>query len=169
MWYNKIDETVRGKSKYCSDKCKTINRHNKLSELAKKNNFGGYNEKQFCMKTKSIRGWYKNMFCGSSWELAFVIYCLDHSLPIQRCTKCLTYTDDEGVIRKYFPDFEIDGIIYEIKGYKDKFALIKEQCFPEIIVIDRPKIQKYIFYATDKYGKDYIKLLTNKRDSSSAG
>lgn len=70
---------------------------------------GGYREKSGRGKS----GTYKGIFCNSTYELAWVIYRLDHDLPVKRFKGYLT----DGVI-KYYPDFIIDdNTIIEIKGY----------------------------------------------------
>jgi len=43
----------------------------------------------------SKKGWYKGIWCDSSWELAFLIYHLDHNLSIKRCTDERTYIYNE--------------------------------------------------------------------------
>ena len=56
-------------------------RKNKIKEKAKLNN-GGYRQGS----GRGKKGWYKGFFCDSSWELAYVIYCLDHNIDIKRNT-----------------------------------------------------------------------------------
>ena len=73
---------------------------------------GGYKER--CGRGKN--GWYKGIWCDSSWELAFVIYHLEHNLYIERCHDIRTY-EYNGKTYKYFPDFITDDGIVEIKGY----------------------------------------------------
>ena len=33
---------------------------------------------------KGKKGWYKGIFCDSTYELVFVIYYKDHEIPIKR-------------------------------------------------------------------------------------
>lgn len=51
----------------------------------------------------------------SSWELAFYLYNRDLGLNIKREPCKLLYVF-KGVNHYYYPDFEIDGQLYEIKG-----------------------------------------------------
>ena len=52
-----------------------------------------------------------------------------------------------------------DGTFVEIKGYMDEQNACKIQQFGyNIIVLNRNKIQMYLKYAKEKYGKDFIKL-----------
>ena len=38
------------------------------------------------------KGYYKNIYCSSTYELAFLIYCLDHNINISRYAGYYTYT-----------------------------------------------------------------------------
>lgn len=58
----------------------------------------------------------------------------------------------------YYPDFIIDGKLYEIKGYENNKAKAKHEQHPEVIYLDKYKMKKYLDYVISKYGKDYIKL-----------
>lgn len=68
-----------------------------------------------------VRGFYKELFYGSSYELAFLLKeehergSLDH---ISRFDSSIFYFDKNGVKRNYYPDFLKDGkFLIEIKGY----------------------------------------------------
>lgn len=102
------------------------------------------------------KGWYKGIFCDSSWELAVLIYCLDHGISIERCTENRPYEYD-GKIHYYHPDFVIDGKIYEVKGAKTKQWEAKISQNPDVIVIDDSNIAPYLDYCTDTYG-NYLDL-----------
>lgn len=83
---------ITSKKKLCSNKCG-----------------GGYREGSGRAKT----GYYKGIYCGSTYELVWVIYMLDHNLPFERFNGSLTR---EGVT--YFPDFVVGKNIYEMKGFE---------------------------------------------------
>lgn len=76
-------------------------------------------------------GSYNGIRCDSSWELAFVLYHLDHNIAIVRCNEYFTYKDNRGTNHLYFPDFVINGIYYEIKGWKSLKTEFKIRNFPE--------------------------------------
>lgn len=61
------------------------------------------------------RGYYKGLYCMSSWELAWVVYQLEHGLNVEQCKDKFKYTMN-GEIHHYTPDFIIDGVYYEIKN-----------------------------------------------------
>lgn len=157
-----IDRTVFSSNLYCSKECRKIGRHNKLSALTKarcaKGEFGGKNNDTY---KKHKRGWYKGFYCGSSWELAFLIWALDHNLNIKRCDKVFKY-EYNGKIYNYYPDFEIDGVIYEIKGFEDFKAKAKHKAFPEIIYLKKNDLKEQFKYVKETYGKNYVELLTDK-------
>lgn len=125
----------------------------KLREIALARNFGGHNFGAGGGK----KGVYKGFYCESSWELAFVIYHLDHNIPLKRCELELGY-EYEGKIHKYYPDFEVGNEIYEIKGYMDKKAKAKAAKYPDIIILDENKIKPYVDYARKTYGYDFTYL-----------
>lgn len=111
---------------------------------------------------KGLRGYYKGFYCQSSWELAYVIYQLEHNIDIKRNTKGFKYILD-GIERSYFPDFyDVAANTYiEIKGYYDRKTKEKEKQFPknEKLIIFREKEMKPILdYVISKYGKDFTKL-----------
>jgi len=109
------------------------------------------------------QGWYKGYWCDSSWELAYVIYNLEHNIQFIRNKEGFEY-EFENKKYKYYPDFILeDGTYVEIKGYLDKKNEIKIKSFDKkLIIIDKKGIKQYIDYVVEKYGKDYIKLYNEK-------
>ena len=70
---------------------------------------GGYRESS----GRSKSGYYKGIYCGSTYELAWVIYRLDHALSVTRFDGFILYNGN----KKYFPDFVENYHIYEMKGW----------------------------------------------------
>ncbi len=100
-------------------------------------------------------GYYKGIYCQSTYELAFAIWAIEEGKPIQRCRLKIPYLF-ENRIRKYNPDFEITGKIYEIKGFEDetvepKLIAAYEQGI-EINYIGESDIGYYFEYAVEKFG-----------------
>jgi hypothetical protein len=103
-------------------------------------------------------GWYKGYWCDSSYELAFIIYNLDHDIKFKRNREGFRY-EFKGVSKLFYPDFILDGDYVEIKNYKSDLTDAKICNFPhKIDVIYKNDIVKYTNYVIDKYGKDFIKL-----------
>lgn len=106
-------------------------------------------------------GWYKGYWCDSSWELAWVIYNLEHNIEFKRNKKSFEYKLNNKKY-KYYPDFIIMGIYYEIKGYVNNTTIQKLKYFKEkIVIIGKNEIKPFIKYVVDKYGNDYIRLYEN--------
>lgn len=102
------------------------------------------------------RGWYKNIWVDSSWELAFVMWNLDHGKEIVRNTQNFPYPFRRS-IKYYRSDFVVEGHYYEIKGVMDHRSKRKIDSFPyPITIIGKKEIQPYLQYAESKYGKRFF-------------
>jgi hypothetical protein len=103
-------------------------------------------------------GWYKGYWCDSSYELAYLIYNLDNDIDIKRNKEGFKYLF-LGKIRKFYPDFIVNGNYVEIKNYHSDFTDSKISQFPyNIEVIYKEEIQFYLSYARNRYTKDFISL-----------
>lgn len=131
--------------KYCSNKCRY-------------STYGGYRKNS----GRSKSGYYNNIWCDSTYELAFVIWHLDHNIPFNRCTKSFEYTYN-NTIHTYYPDFIKDGIIIEIKGYHSKSVDAKTNSVIsqgyQIKVLYYNDIKHMIEYCKNKYNVDDLKKL----------
>lgn len=126
---------------------------NKLSKIAKIRKIGGYIQGS----GRGKKGWYKGFFCDSSWELAYVIYCLDHNKNILRNKEKREYTFNDE-IKNYIPDFIVDGQLIEIKGYKTKQWEAKLKANPDIQVLYEEDLIDVLTYVKNKYGNNFIDL-----------
>lgn len=133
---------------------KSTDYRNKIS-AATKGKCGGLRQGS----SRAYSGWYKGYWCDSSWELAFVMYCLDHNIKIARNYKGFEY-QFEGQTYKYYPDFIMeDGSYTEIKGYMGKQNKEKILQFPyRLNLLVKSDMQTYIIYAKEKYGTNYVSL-----------
>lgn len=130
---------------------------NKLRQSAKLRGLGGVTNGG----GTGHKGYYKGFWCDSSWELAYIIYCLDHNITIVRNTKSFKYIFD-GIEYNYFPDFIVNDTFIEIKGYASLQWKAKLDYFPDAItVLYRKDIQQYLKYARETYGRDFIRLYQN--------
>ena len=100
------------------------------------------------------KGIYKGFYCASTYELAFIIYCLDNKINIQKCPYYYNY-EYKGENHRYYPDFIIDGVIYEIKGYWTELVDIKTKSVNDrlIKVLYKKDMQHIFDYIYTKYGK----------------
>lgn len=104
-------------------------------------------------------GWYKEYWCDSSWELAWVIYNLEHEIKFERNKNGFDY-EFENKIHKYYPDFILeDGTYIEIKNYNNEQVKAKLKFFKNPIkVLYRKELKEVFEYVIKKYGKNYINL-----------
>lgn len=101
--------------KCCSRECV-----HKFISINNKNKTGGYREGS----GRSISGYYQNIYCGSTYELVWVMYNLHHNIPFKRFDGYIIYDEN----KKYYPDFILnDNTIIEIKGYHTDTVDIKCQ------------------------------------------
>ena len=142
----------------CLDPDKEKLRREKISKGMKSNpKAGGYRKGS----GRGKKGWYKNVFCDSSWELAFLVYYLEHDLYIERCSERRSYLY-KGQKHTYIPDFATDEGVVEIKGYSTKQWEEKIKQNPDIKVLYFDDMQKYLDYTITKYGDKYWEVLYEK-------
>lgn len=129
----------------------------RISETAKQHKkSGGYRYGS----GRGKKGWYRGYFCDSSWELAFVIYNIEHNIKFERNSTEFEYTYNNEV-HHYIPDWVIDNKYVEIKGYWSEQWDSKLKQFPKdkvLEVIGADEIKMYLDYVINKYGKDFVKL-----------
>ena len=117
---------------------------------------------------------YDNIQFDSSWELYFIIYQLRFRHNVIKEPLELFYTY-EGKEHSYYPDFEVDGQLYEIKGdmfFKDGRMInpfdksqnglfnAKYQCGLKnnVIFIKESDMTPIIEYVNNKYTKNFVPL-----------
>lgn len=138
-------------------------RKKKISESMRKNPSSGGLRRG---SGRGKKGWYKGYWCDSSWELAWVIYHLDHNIKFERNAKGFEYEFLDKK-RKYFPDFVINETYYEIKGRRSFEKLDEEnkekirQFSKKIVILFEKEMKTYLKYVIDKYGKNYTFLYEN--------
>jgi hypothetical protein len=87
-----------------------------------------------------------------------VIYNIDHNISFERNNNYFEYTF-ENKTHKFYPDFIIGDIYYEIKGYMTPQQEAKISQFPHIIkLLCYDELQPYIDYVKSVYGNDFIRL-----------
>lgn len=142
----------------CLDPLKEIERKQKLREHALKTGLGGYIKGS----GRGKKGRYKGYWCDSSWELAWVIYNLDHNIKFERNWKKFPYTYN-GKNYNYSPDFRMGDIYIEIKGYETAQTKAKKEQFSgKITTLYEEDMKPYLKYVIEKYGKNYIELYEMK-------
>jgi hypothetical protein len=130
-------------------------RRKKLSVVARQRGLGQYREGS----GRGKKGRYRGYWCDSSYELAFVIYALDHGFWFERNWQAFSYSF-EGRTRTWIPDFRLKNDMYlEIKGYESPQACAKFAAFPHgLIVVKRENMQFVFDYVVGNYGRDFTRL-----------
>ena len=134
--------------KTCSNECKK----KVYSINGKKTTSGG----DRINSGKSKCGYYKGIYCGSTYELAFLVYCLDNNIKIERNLDYFIY-EYENKKHKYYPDFKINGKYYiEIKGIHTEIVDVKLKCVKAQIKILFKKDLKVCFdHLVENYNLKY--------------
>lgn len=144
-------KTRNKNKKFCNRECQ--NSGQKLGLFHITSPLGGYRKGSGIGKS----GWYKGIYCDSSWQLAYVIYHLEHGLNISRNKQKRTYIwNNEQHI--YIPDFITDQGLVQIKGYKNKQWNEKYKNNTDIKVLYKQQIKPYLDYVVNKYGSNFIEL-----------
>lgn len=146
----------KNKSGYCQKcLCNTPEFGRKISKALKgTGKTGGYKEKS----GTTYSGWFKGIYCNSSWELAYLIFASDHNMEIERNKTGFPYIFEEKKFN-FYPDFKIGEEYIEIKGYLNNKEIEKIKQFPhKLKVISKQEIKPYLEYVKQKYGEDFIKM-----------
>lgn len=133
---------------YCSRKCFKEDKH-----CLYRVKLGGYVAKS----GHGRKGYYKGFWCDSTYELVYIIYCLDHNIDIQRNRKGYEYFhNNEKHI--YYPDFIVNGIITEIKGYYTPLVDIKAAAVPDLKILYKKDLKNIFEYIKERYNKTEYNL-----------
>lgn len=157
----KISDSLKGVATgKASTPIKEAERKEKISETMKKNpKAGGLRSRS----GRGKKGWYKGYWCDSSWELAWVIYQIEHGFKFDRNWNGFKYFY-ENETHLYYPDYIIENHYYEIKGrrsYEDLNEKNKQkinQFEGNLSVLYSKDMKPYLDYVMQKYGNDFIKL-----------
>lgn len=110
------------------------------------------------------KGWYKGFWCDSSWELAYVIYNLEHNIAFERNTEGFEYTFN-GEKHFYYPDFKEENTYVEIKNFKTNKFSSKIECFKKPLkVLMKNDLKTILEYVNQRYGADFIKLYEDYKE-----
>ena len=118
--FNSIDEI----EKYCDDIVKdpltpikvntALNRSNVKKGYARGNKYYSFAEFTFCTYMEKVK---------------------HYSVERNDKVTFLTYFDDTGKVRKYYPDFIVNGAYYEVKGRLRPLDELKRRQHPEVTFV----------------------------------
>ncbi len=103
---------------------------------------------------RSKSGYYKGIYCGSTYELCWMIHALDNNVKFSRFEGIIT----DGNL-KYIPDFILEDskTIIELKGYEpqesvDKKTRLAERLGYTVVVLRKNDLQDVFDYVENKFG-----------------
>lgn len=125
---------------------------------------------------KKFKYYLDETFFDSSWEVAFYLYhkSLGHSVIREPLKIEFTFN---GSTHCYFPDFEVDGQLYEIKGDQffkedgtmqnpynhslDELLEAKHQCglINNVKYLNGHDMKPILLYVKSHFGRDFLKSL----------
>lgn len=141
----------------------------KIVEKMQNTNLKKYGAKSFAQSDDYVHSrkiyFFNDIFFDSSWEMCLFAYLTDKNIHFCYHPKGIHYIDGDKE-RTYFPDFEIDGKLFEVKGshfikdgkiwnpFTKDFDEAKTKCMNDnnVNIITGSDIKKYINYFTHKYG-----------------
>lgn len=142
---------IRKKRKTCSPDCAKKYTTQKLLASGHYTRNGGFRKRS----VRSNYGYYKGIYCASTYELVYLIYSLDHNIPIERNSEYFEYEID-GVTKKYYPDFKINDRYIEIKNYHREEVDIKAESVlasnKELEILYYDDLEHMMCYIDEKYG-----------------
>ena len=109
----------------------------------------------------------------SSWEVAYYIWLSDHNKQfVYHPNMYFEYIGNDGLSHKYYPDFLIEGVFYEIKGnqfFNDKgepFNFYKKEYWWEkynalkannVVILRENDMKEILNYVNSTYGNQLLK------------
>lgn len=149
--------------KYCEmNPEKSICIGHKVSDETKKKLSANANRDPKKGAGRGIKGYYKGLYCMSTWELAWVVYQLEHGKKVEQCKERFPYNMN-GELHYYTPDFKIGDTYYEIKNWHRPDTDFKISQFPKdktlVLIEGKRQNEVFISYVVNKYGKEFYKTL----------
>jgi hypothetical protein len=127
------------------------------------NRIGGFREKG----GRGKQGRFRGFLVQSTWECAFLIWCLENGKSIQRNRLGLKY-EFQGSFKKFFPDFEVDGKLIEIKGWPSAQTEAKQKAHPNVTFLFESDLSE-VFAFAEKFSGLAISDLFQIYDKHNAG
>lgn len=148
------------KNNHQKGKPRTEEEKKKISMTMKNNpNAGGLRQGS----GRGKKGWYKGIYCDSTYELAYVAYNIDHGVVFNRCPKTVCYEYQyKNQSHKYYPDFMLeDGSLVEVKGYHNEVVDLKIASVTDrpINVLYEKDLEFAFSYIKETYGVKKIEEL----------
>ena len=152
--------------------CKT--KYTKKLKYGNENWFNRNKAEQTCLKTYGVRHpmmlrevqkkcgakkKYDGILFDSGWEIAYYIWLKDNHRTFKYHPKMIKYYDNMGKERRYFPDFEVEGKLIEIKNERliKEMSEEKRKCLEQnnVVLLTRTDLKEVFDYVKQTYGYDY--------------
>lgn len=172
-----------GSGRFCSRACansreKPLEVREKVRNSYLKTMLSKERPEEHIITSRFYTGYYKGVYCASSYELIFLLYCEEHHIKVERCK----YTFKYKYKRKnkiYVPDFYLpeSNTIVELKGrggyynaevVRRKSKSVKNSNFKFKIIYDKEFNEKYYSWAKKFYNfkkSDYKSFCMSKYDN----
>jgi len=156
-------EDIFGSGRYCNISCAAFRDH---SILTKMKIAEGVNSCKSSTRY-STYGYYKGYYCASSYELIYLVYCLDHNINIERNKYTFVY-NYEGKDHVYIPDWYLPdtNTLIECKGrglnFNEELVNIKANSVSNEFnykLLYEEDLKEYWEYCKETYNvSSYVKL-----------
>lgn len=104
---------------------------------------------------------YDGILFDSGWEIAYYIWLKDNHRIFKYHPKTIKYYDNMGKERRYFPDFEVEGKLIEIKNERliKEMSEEKRKCLEQnnVELLTRTDLKEVFDYVKQTYGYDYLR------------
>ena len=105
---------------------------------------------------------YDGILFDSGWEIAYYIWLKDNHRTFKYHPKMIKYYDNMGKERRYFPDFEVEGKLIEIKNetlIETMSEEKKRKCLEQnnVELLTRTDLKEVFDYVKQTYGYDYLR------------
>ena len=120
-----------------------------------------YNASAKPIGPQGIKGEYEAIKFDSKWEYYFYRWCKDiKGYNVDRNKKSyIPYTDESSKLRKFYPDFIVNGQFYEVKGIWRPSDIAKRDQCPTVTFLDGSDLKPLIKELKSKFpnvDKDYL-------------
>ena len=134
--------------------CKITENKKYCSSTCRRHNAGGLR----IGSGRGKSGYYSGFYLSSTYELAYLIYNLDHNILIERNKKYWVYQYN-GKTHKFYPDFRVARKLIEIKSFRSDLTDSKIAAVTEPIdVLYGTELAEIFQYVENKTGLKISKL-----------
>ena len=115
-------------------------------------------------KTQGTKGTARGVQFDSYWEFAFYIYKseIEGKTIIRNTEDAFDYTREDGRPAKFYPDFKVDGMYYEVKGRFRSDDLLKREATIGLVTFidehDMKPILREVYRFKPNWKSEYFEI-----------